>query len=99
MQQEKQFTDVQIAKMLGVNPVTVRQWRVKNKKLGQIKYGPPYEFHGNSVVYPVEKFRQWCSEIKVVNGVPQLNLPASADRDLLPESVSVIAELPCAQVA
>lgn len=73
------FTDTQIAAMLGFNPVTVRQWRVKNKKAGAIKYGPPYVVKGGNVLYPKEAFRQWCSDVKVIGGVPHTNLPPSAD--------------------
>lgn len=73
------FTDTQIARMLGVNPVTVRQWRVKNKKAGEIKHGPPYEIRGNAVVYPKPGFRAWCAAVKVEGGVPITNLPPSAN--------------------
>jgi hypothetical protein len=69
------FTDVQIAKMLGYNPVTLRQWRVKNKKLGEVRYGPPYEIRGGNVVYPKKSFREWCAGVKVIGGVPHVNLP------------------------
>lgn len=87
---EQHFRDTQIARMLGVNPVTVRQWRVKNKRAGCIKYGPPYEIHGGDVVYPKEQFRQWCATRAVVGGVPQLNLPATADLALIRESVGEV---------
>lgn len=73
------FTDVQVAAMLGLNPVTVRKWRTKNKKLGLIKYGPPYEFRGPNVVYPKDRFATWCSQVQVVDGVPRANLPISAN--------------------
>lgn len=76
--QDDFFRDTQIAAMLGVNPVTVRQWRVKNKAAGGIKYGPPYEYRGRSVVYPKQAFREWCASVKVVGGVPRLNLLATS---------------------
>lgn len=86
------YTDTQIAAMLGKNPATVRRWRVQNKRLGVIKYGPPYEFHGHNVVYPKQKFREWCAQVRVVGGVPKMNLPLSADRELLadPEQQSTV---------
>lgn len=87
MEHEDFFTDAQIARMLGVNPVTVRQWRVKNKRAGCIQYGPPYEIHGSNVVYPKAQFRAWCAGVVVVGGVPQLNLPASADRDMIQRAI------------
>lgn len=77
------FTDVEIARMLGFNPVTVRQWRVKNKKLGHMRYGPPYEIRGGHVVYPKSQFRAWCTSRTVVNGVPQVNLPVTANLELI----------------
>lgn len=64
--------------MLGLNPVTLRKWRTKNKKLGVIKHGPPYEFRGHNVFYPEDKFRAWCSQVRMVNGVPNMNLPISS---------------------
>lgn len=76
--ENKFFTDVQVAAMLGLNPVTVRKWRAKNKKLGLIKYGPPYEFRGPNVVYPKDRFSTWCSQVQMVGGVPRVNLPISA---------------------
>ena len=76
---EGYFVDTEIARMLGVNAVTVRQWRVKNKKLGELRYGPPYQYRGNEVVYPKQKFREWCATVEVVGGVPRANLPVSAD--------------------
>jgi hypothetical protein len=75
---EEHFTDAQIATMLGVHPVTVRKWRGKNKEAGCIKYGPPYEYWGSNVVYPAEKFREWCSRVVVIGGVPRMNLPVSS---------------------
>lgn len=73
------FTATQVATMLGVHDVTVRRWRSWNSKLGVIKYGPPYEYRGSRVVYPKAKFRQWCTQLQVVNGVPRINLPVSAN--------------------
>jgi hypothetical protein len=80
---QEHFKDTEIARMLGVNPVTVRQWRVKNKRAGALRYGPPYEIHSGEVVYPREQFRAWCQAVKVVGGVPQLNLPTSANLELI----------------
>ena len=82
------FTDVQVAKLLGVNPVTVRQWRVKNRKLGHLRYGPPYEVTSDGRVrYPKAKFREWCAGVQVVGGVPHVNLPTSADRDAIRQAI------------
>lgn len=81
------YTDVQIAKLLGKNPVTVRKWRVKNKELGMIKYGPPYEFRGPNVVYSKRAFATWCGQVQMVNGVPCINLPISATIPLPPQTV------------
>lgn len=72
------FTDSQVAAMLGIHPVTVRKWRGKNKVYGAIKFGPPYEYRGPKVVYPKAAFRTWCSQIRLVDGVPRINLPISA---------------------
>lgn len=82
------FTDMQIARMLGVNAVTVRQWRVKNKKAGAIKHGPPYEYRGSQVVYPKVKFREWCAAVDVVGGVPRANLPASANLEEIQQATA-----------
>lgn len=73
------FTDTQVAALLGVHPVSVRRWRTLNKKIGLIKHGPPYEFRGARVVYPKEGFRDWCSQVRKVNGVPSINLPVSSN--------------------
>lgn len=77
-EQESFYTDVEIAAMLGVHPVTVRKWRKKNVPLGCIKHGPPYEYRGANVVYPKDKFSTWCSQVRIVGGVPRINLPISA---------------------
>lgn len=72
------LTDVQVAAMLGKNPVTVRKWRVKNTKAGCIKFGPPYEYHGHNVAYPKHLFHEWCSAVRVINGVPRINAPINS---------------------
>lgn len=72
------FTDTQVARMLGMNPASVRRWRVKNKKAGGIKFGPPYEIHGSRILYPKVAFREWCAQVKVVDGVPCMNAPVRA---------------------
>lgn len=76
--QEGFFSDVQIAAMLGRHPVTVRKWRKKNREAGCIKFGPPYEIHGNNIVYPKKGFRTWCAAVQVVDGVPCINLPVTS---------------------
>jgi hypothetical protein len=87
------FTDTQIAKLLGVNPVTARQWRVKNKKLGELRYGPPYEITSDGHVrYPRSKFREWCAGVRVVGGVPHVNLPTSADREAIHQAVGNVSQ-------
>lgn len=78
-QQDDFFTDTQVAAMLGKHPVTIRKWRKKNQLANCIKFGPPYEYRGNNVVYPKAKFRTWCSQVQVVDGVPRINLPVSAN--------------------
>jgi hypothetical protein len=85
---EGYFVDTQIAKMLGVNPVTVRQWRVKNKKAGEVKHGPPYEVRGGNVVYPKGKFREWCAGVEVRAGVPYANLPPTADLAVIQQATA-----------
>lgn len=85
------YTSLEIARMLGVNPVTVRKWRVKNKALGVIKYGPPYVFRGSDVVYPRVAFDAWCGAVEVVDGVPRMNLPASAIIPL-PQGVNEVVD-------
>lgn len=80
------FTDLQIAVMLGYHPVTIRNWRKKNKVAGCIKFGPPYEYHGAKVLYPKDKFHQWCTQVTVVDGVPRMNLPVNAPVALPPET-------------
>lgn len=95
---EAYFKDTQIAKMLGLNPVTVRQWRVKNKKAGSIKHGPPYEVHGTEILYPKSQFRQWCAAVEVVGGVPRVNLPVSADLAAI-QQATANAEDPFAELA
>lgn len=86
----KLFDAQQVARMLGVNPVTVRRWRTKNKAAGCIKYGPPYEYHGANVMYPAPAFSAWCSQVRMVGGVPRINLPISASVNL-PQRVALEA--------
>lgn len=76
--EETHFTDTQVAALLGKHPVTVRKWRAKNTEAGCVKYGPPYEYHGTNVWYPKAKFREWCAQVRMVNGVPHMNLPVVA---------------------
>lgn len=76
------FSDEQVARMLGLHPVTVRKWRGKNTKAGCIKFGPPYEYHGANVVYPKDQFSAWCGQVKVVGGVPRMNMPVGAPATL-----------------
>lgn len=83
---ESYYTEAQVAALLGKHPVTVRKWRVKNKQIGLIKHGPPYEFRGHNVVYPKDKFRSWCSQVRVVDGVPRINLPITANVPLPAEA-------------
>lgn len=92
LDREEYVSDVQIAAMLGYHPVTVRKWRKKNTDAGCIKYGPPYEYRGPKVVYPMSGFRTWCSQVRIVNGVPRVNLPISATIDL-PQQSSVNTEI------
>lgn len=72
------FTADQVASLLGVHSVTVRRWRTLNKAAGELRHGPPYEFRGSRVVYPKDAFRDWCSSVRVVDGVPRLNLPLTS---------------------
>lgn len=81
------FTDVEVARLLGINPASVRRWRTKNKEAGCIKYGPPYEYHGNNVRYPKQQFREWCAAVTVIDGVPHLNFPMA-------EPVAAISQSP-----
>ncbi len=86
-QQENFFTDLQVAALLGRNPVTVRKWRVKNKEAGCIKFGPPYEYRGPNVVYPKDKFAAWCKQVRMVNGVPCMDMPVTSVIPLPPATV------------
>lgn len=79
------FTDRQVAKLLGMNPTTLRRWRMKNKAAGGIKYGPPYEIHGSRILYPKARFYTWCSQVRVVDGVPHINAPITSDPSVLAE--------------
>lgn len=72
------YTSHEIAQLLGVNAVSVRRWRTKNKAAGALVYGPPYEYRGPNVVYPKRAFTEWCKQVRMVNGVPNINLPVSA---------------------
>ena len=72
------FTTDQVAVLLGVHTVTVRRWRSWNKDAGAIKHGPPYEYRGSRVVYPKDKFRDWCSQVTKVDGVTRMNLPITS---------------------
>lgn len=83
------FTAAQVAALLGMNPVSVRRWRALNKKVGAIKHGPPYEFRGRLVVYPKKAFYDWCASVKLVGGVPHMNLPVSA----VPEVTAELEQL------
>lgn len=76
------FTELQVAAMLGYNPVTIRKWRGKNAKAGCIKHGPPYEYHGRFVLYPKAAYRAWFNHIEVIDGVPRMNAPIKAHIDL-----------------
>lgn len=84
-------TDNEIALMLGVNPVTVRKWRVKNRQAGCIKFGPPYEYRGPNVVYPKDKFSAWCSQVRMEGGIPRINMPVSATIALPTEARAEVA--------
>lgn len=72
------LTTPQVAVLLGYNQVTLRRWRTKNKEAGEIRYGPPYEIRGGRVLYPKRGFYTWCSQVRVVGGVPRMNLPVTA---------------------
>lgn len=85
------FTDQQVAIMLGYHPVTIRTWRKKNKQAGCIKFGPPYEYHGANVLYPKDKFREWCAQVTVVDGVPRMNVPLNAPMVLPDETAQEVA--------
>lgn len=74
---QKYFSDRQVALLLGMRTGSVRRWRQKNKAAGELKYGPPYEYRGANVVYPVEAFRRWCSQTTVKDGVVCWNMPLS----------------------
>lgn len=89
-QQTEYFSDAQVAAMLGVHPVTVRKWRVKNTEAGCIKFGPPYEYRGPNVVYPKPDFATWCAQVRMVDGVPRINLPINATIPL-PQTDAVAA--------
>lgn len=89
-QQTEYFTDYQVAAMLGKHPVTVRKWRVKNTEAGCIKFGPPYEYRGPNVVYPKQDFATWCTQVRMVDGVPHINLPINATIPL-PQADAVAA--------
>lgn len=72
---EEYLTGDQIAQLLGVHPVTVRRWRTKNREAGHFVYGPPYVTHGRRVLYPISEFHEWCAQVELKNGVPQINAP------------------------
>lgn len=79
------LTSAEVAQLLGVHPVTVRRWRVRNKEAGYIKEGPPYLIRGRSVAYPTDAFKAWCGESHTVDGVVHANAPASTDPALTPQ--------------
>lgn len=72
----KYFTEAQIAILLGTPRAALRARRQRNNEAGRMAYGPPYEFHGADVVYPVAAFRRWCAEVPVEGGATRSNTPA-----------------------
>lgn len=76
------LTGDQVAQLLGVHPVTVRRWRTKNKELGYIAFGPPYEVHARRVSYPIKAFHEWCAHVRVEAGVPKINAPNKVVNDV-----------------
>lgn len=72
------LSDIQVAAALGFHPVTLRKWRAKNKQVGEIKHGPPYEYRGVSVVYPEDKFQAWLDARQTIDGVTHYRAPVPA---------------------
>lgn len=93
---EPHLSSADVAELLGVHPVTVRRWRVRNKEAGHIKEGPPYEYRGRTIVYPTQAFKEWCARTTVVGGVVRANAPPSVVPELAPEPAAQPAPTPSA---
>ena len=69
------LTEAQAAKIIGVEPITMRMWRWRDRKRvpGSQPKSPPYVRVGvRGVRYPMDSLRGWIRALPVVEGVPQL---------------------------
>lgn len=73
-----ELTPEQAARLIGVKPATLRQWRMRDRlrqqddTLAKPK-GPPYLQHtARSVRYPLAELRTWIRTLPTSDGAPQL---------------------------
>lgn len=70
------FSETAVALVLGRDVDTIRKWRIKNKEAGRVAYGPPYGINeAGAVLYPKDDFAAWCKRVRMVDGVPRMDLP------------------------
>lgn len=69
------LTESQAAKLVGVEPITMRMWRWRDRTRaeGAMAKSPPYKVVGTrSIRYPLSSLREWLRNLPTVDGVPQL---------------------------
>lgn len=74
----RMLTEKQVASSLGVEPITVRMWRWRDRKAAEAGSGtapkaPPYvKLPNGQVRYPYDAFVGWLDALPRYHGVPQL---------------------------
>lgn len=73
------LTEAEVARALGVEPITVRMWRWRDRKAaeagtpGYTPKAPPYvKLPSGRVRYPQDDFFSWLNALPRVGSVPQL---------------------------
>lgn len=73
-----ELTPEQAARLIGVRPTTLRQWRMRDRLRLQEDprakpKGPPYlQLSTRGIRYPLAELRAWVRQLPVTDGVPQL---------------------------
>lgn len=74
----RMLTEKQVASSLGVEPITVRMWRWRDRKAAEAgskspAKAPPYvKLPNGSIRYPYDAFVAWLDALPRFHGVPQL---------------------------
>lgn len=75
LEDDLHLTEAQAARIVGVQPITLRMWRWRDRKrpAGTAAKSPPYVVTGTrSIRYPLAKLRAWLRALPSVDGIPQL---------------------------